>query len=49
VASEELRVEQLEAAELETRHEIDERDLARVAGPRKHALAEKRATEMHAV
>jgi hypothetical protein len=49
VAGEELRVEQLEAAEFETRHEIDERDLARVASPRKHALAEKRAAEMHAV
>jgi len=49
VAGEKLRVEQLEAAELETRHEIDERDLARVAGPRKHAFAEERASEMYAV
>jgi diaminopimelate decarboxylase len=45
----ELRVEQSEAAIFEPRHEIDERDLARVARAAEHAFAEEGAAEMHAV
>jgi hypothetical protein len=49
MAGDELRVEQGEAPISQSRHQIDERDLARVAGSREHALAEKGAAEMHAV
>ena len=49
MAGDELRVEQLEAPKFEPRDEIDERDLARVARSREHALAEEGAAEMHAV
>jgi hypothetical protein len=45
----ELRVEESEAAIFEPRHEIDERDLARVARAAEHALAKESAAEMHAV
>jgi hypothetical protein len=45
----ELGVEQGEAAIFEPGDEIDESNLARVAGSGEHALAEKRAAEMHAV
>jgi hypothetical protein len=49
MAGDELGVEQGEASISQPRHQIDQRDLARVAGSREHALAEKRAAEMHAV
>ncbi len=45
----ELGVEQGEAAIFEPGHEIDQRDLARVARSAEHALAEKGAAEMHAI
>jgi len=45
----ELGVEQGESPILQSRDEIDESDLARVAGSGEHALAEKGAAEMHAV
>jgi len=45
----ELRVEQGESSIPQSRHQIDQSDLAGVARARKHALAEKRATEMDAV
>jgi hypothetical protein len=45
----ELGVEQGEAAIFEPGHEIDQRDLARVARSAEHALAEKRPAEMHAI
>lgn len=49
VTGDELRVEQGESAVDQSRHEIDERDLARVARLGEHALAEEGAAEMHAV
>jgi hypothetical protein len=49
MAGDELRVEQGEAAISQARHEIDQRNLARVARAREHALAEEGAAEMHAV
>ena len=49
MTGDELRVEQGEAAIYQPRHEIDERDLARVARSGEHALAEEGAAEMHAV
>jgi hypothetical protein len=49
VTRDELRVEQREASIFEPCHEIDERDLARIADAAEHALAEKCAAEMHAV
>src|SRR5262249_29832511 len=49
MAGEELRVEQIEAAVFEAGYEIDERDLARIAGLGEHAFAEERPAEMHAV
>jgi hypothetical protein len=45
----ELRVEQGEAAIFQPGDKVDEGDLARIARSREHALAEKRATKMHAV
>jgi len=45
----ELGVEQLESAELEARHQMDERNLAGVGLAREHALAEERAAQPHAV
>lgn len=45
----ELSVEQREAPIFQSGDEIDQRDLARVAGSREHALAEKGTAEMHAV
>src|SRR5579859_5754380 len=44
-----LRVEQLEAARDQSRHQMHQRDLGRVADSMKHALAEKGATEIDAV
>ena len=49
MTGDELGVEQGEATVSQSRHQIDQRDLARIAGAREHALAEKRAAEMHAV
>jgi len=49
MAGDELRVEQTEAAIFQSGDEIDERDLAGVARPREHALAEKGTAEMYAV
>ena len=49
MTGDELRVEQGEAAISQPRHQIDQGDLARVAGAREHAFAEKRAAKMHAV
>ena len=45
----ELGVEQGEAPIFEPGDEIDERNLARIAGAGEHALAEKGTAEMHAV
>jgi hypothetical protein len=45
----ELGVEQRESPILQSRDEIDECDLARVARPGEHAFAEKGAAEMHPV
>ena len=44
-----LRVEQREAAGLQPRHQMHQRDLRGVARAVKHALAEKRAAERDAV
>jgi hypothetical protein len=49
MSRDELGVEQDEAAISQSRHEIDERDLARITRLREHALAEEGATEMDAV
>ncbi len=49
MSGDELRVEQGKAAIFEPRHQINQRDLASVALPREHALAEERAAEMDAV
>src|SRR5690606_1288891 len=49
VAGHELRVAQLEAAELQTRDEMDERDLRGVRDAAEHALAEERRAEPDAV
>jgi hypothetical protein len=49
VSGDELRVEQGKAAIFQPRNQIDERDLAGVAGSGEHALAEKGAAEMHAI
>jgi hypothetical protein len=49
MSGDELRVEQSEAAIFQPGDQVDEGDLARVAGSREHALAEERAAEMHAV
>lgn len=49
VPGDELGVEQGETPIFEPGDEIDECDLARVAGAREHALAEKGAPQMHAV
>ena len=49
VSRDELGVEQGEAPIFEPGDEINERDLARVAGTGEHAFAEKGAAEMHPV
>lgn len=49
MSGDELGVEQGEAAIFEPGHQIDQRDLARVSRTAEHALAEKGASEMHAV
>jgi hypothetical protein len=49
VTGHELRVEEGEASIDQPRHEIDQRDLARVARAREHAFSEEGAAEMHAV
>ena len=45
----ELGIEQGESPILQSRDEIDERDLARVARSGEYALAEEGAAEMHAI
>src|SRR3954469_4140173 len=45
----ELRVEQPVAAEPQARDEMNQRDLAGIADPAEHALAEKRSAERHPV
>jgi hypothetical protein len=49
VPGDELGVEQGESPIFQSRDEIDESDLARVAGAREHALAKKGAAEMHPI
>src|SRR6185437_11761445 len=44
-----LRVEQLEAARDQPRHQMHQRDLGGIADAVKHALAEKGATEIDAI
>src|SRR4051812_38073442 len=43
----ELRVEQKVAAESQARNEMNQRDLAGIADPAEHALAEKRRAERY--
>jgi hypothetical protein len=45
----ELRVQQCEAAAHQARHQMNQRDLAGVAGGGEHALAEERAFQCNAV
>jgi len=49
VPSDELRVEQSEAAIFQSGDQIDQRDLARITPSGEHALAEERAAKMDAV
>ena len=49
MSGDELGVEQGEAAIFQPRHEIDKRDLARIAHAGEHAFAEEGAAKRHAV
>jgi hypothetical protein len=49
VRGEELRIQQTETAADHSRHQMHQRNLARVAFARKHAFAEERTAELHAI